>query len=254
MTPNTKIGHEYQPATEAEFLVAYKKQKFPKPSVTVDLTIFTVVDGLLQVLLILRDGHPFKDCWALPGGYLNVEEDETDPSNQGEDLEEAAHRELEEETSLPQHSCHLEQLCTFGKSGRDPRGRVITVAYMALVRSSLAPLIKPKDDAKDARWFTLDEIKALGVPLAFDHDTILDTAIKRLRGKIDYSPVAFDLVPETFTVGELRLVYEAVKGETYDPNNFHRRFKRMQTDGIIVPTKGKRATLTRTAAVYRFKR
>jgi 8-oxo-dGTP diphosphatase len=249
-----KLGHEFQPATEADFLVAYKKQVYPKPSVTVDMYIFTVLDGVLRVLLIERDGHPFKGHWVAPGGFLDVEEDPNDPSVQGEDLEEAAHRELEEETSLPRYSCYMEQLYTFGKAGRDPRTRVVSVAHLALVRSSLAPLVKPKSDAKDARWFSLEEIKAMDKPLGFDHALGLDMAIKRLRGKIDYAPIAFDLVPETFTVGDLRLVYEAVKGETYDPNNFHRRFKRMITDGVIVKAPGKRASSTRTAAVYRFVR
>ena len=244
-------GAEHQ--TEAEFLATYKVTDYPRPSVTVDLVIFTVVDSDLKVLLILRDGHPFRGCWALPGGFVDVGDSFKD---QGEDLEAAAHRELEEETHLPRGSCFLEQLYTFGRSGRDPRTRVISVAYYALVRPTLAPMVSAGDDAADARWFSVEhEVAGQDpMPLAFDHAEVLRTAVERIRGKMDYAPITHHLVPETFTVGELRAVYEAIKGTTYDPKNFHRRFRRMIEDGVILPAVGKRVTGARPAKVYQFRK
>ena len=260
--------------TEEEFLDAYVAKDYPKPSVTVDLVIFTVIDSDLKVLLIKRGGHPYRGCWALPGGFVNAGDGLRD---QGEDLDTAAHRELEEETHLPKGSCYLEQLYTFGRAYRDPRTRVIDVAYFALVRPTLAPLVTAGDDAADARWFSVTELwdgggldttgdvvkplgetKVLGslynATLAFDHREILTKAVERIRGRIDYSPIAFDLVPESFTVGELQSVHEAVKGRTYDPQNFHRRFRRMLTDGVIQIAPGHRVTGGRRAAVYTFQR
>jgi 8-oxo-dGTP diphosphatase len=261
-----KVGHEASEMTEAEFLKAYRKEEYPKPSVAVDLIIFTVLDTDLKVLLIRRKGHPFKGCWAFPGGFVHVGDGYED---QGESLDETAHRELAEETGLPKGSCFLEQLYTFGKPGRDPRTRVISVSYYALVPSDLMPLIKAGDDAAEAQWFSVGDLQRDGVyetstgerflvkgsnvpELAFDHATILSTAVERIRGKIDYAPLAFALVPATFTVPELRAVYEAVKGETYDPRNFNRRFRRMLSDGVILPAPGKRPTASRPAAVYSF--
>lgn len=259
---STKLGHhDAATMTEAEFLANYKARDYPRPSVTVDLAIFTIIDSILHVLLITRGGHPYRLCKAAPGGFLNVvtPEDERGPdydpkTDQGEDLEACAHRELEEETKLPKGSCYLEQLYTFGKAGRDPRTRVISVAYVALVRPTLAALVVAGDDALDARWYPVQEILDSRGVLAFDHDEILDMAVKRIRGKIDYAPIAFDLVPETFTATELRVVYEAVKGKAYDAKNFYRRFRRMQADGIIVPAPGKRPSGTKHSAVYRFVR
>jgi len=237
--------------TEAEFLAAYTAKDYPKPSVTVDLAIFTVIDTDLKVLLIKRGGHPYRGCWAFPGGFVDVGDG---LKQQGEDLEEAAHRELQEETGLPHGSCYIEQLYTFGKAGRDPRTRVISVAYFALVRPTLAPLVTAGDDADEAKWQSVQEVLESRAALAFDHDQILDTAIKRLRGRIDYSPIAFDLVPETFTVAELRSVYEAIKGAAYDPKTFHRKFRRMLEDGILETAPGKRGGVGRPSAVYRFRR
>ena len=248
----SKLGHDSGIKDEAVFLKAYKKELYKKPSVTTDIVIFTVLDADLKVLLIKRGGHPFKDCWAIPGGFLDVNDEDED---QGEDLEACAYRELLEETSLDMndHGIHLEQLYTFGDAGRDPRTRVITVAYFALVPPHLAPFVRPKDDARDAQWVSVgSEIDWDN--LAFDHKKILRMAVDRVRGKVDYSPVAFSLLPETFTVKELRAVHEAVKGVTYDSGNFRRRFKRMQTDGVIEEAPGKRHTERRPAKVYRFVR
>ena len=234
-------------ASESAFLASYRKNTYPKPSVTVDLLIFTVFDSDLKVLLIERDGHPFQGHWALPGGFVDVGDGY---ENQGESIEDAAARELKEETNLPDGASWLEQLYTFGDPGRDPRMRVISVAFMALIRPDFARLVTAGDDARDARWFSVQH--ELPEALAFDHDHILDVGLKRIRGKIDYSPVAFRLVPPTFTIAELRGVHEAVKGTTYDPGNFRRRFRRMQTDGIIELALGKRQTSRRPAKVYRF--
>lgn len=225
----------------------YQASDYPRPSLTVDIVVLTVTDTDLKVLLIKRGAPPFANRWALPGGFVQVKEGR----DQGEDLETAAHRELAEETGLPRGEIFLEQLYTFGKAGRDPRTRVITVSYYALVPPHLVPQIRAGSDASEANWFSITaELPQL--TLAFDHQDILDLAVKRVRGKIDYAPLAFQLVPPTFTIGELRAVYEAIKGANYDPGNFRRRFMRMKTDGIIKQAPGKRATSSKPAKVYRF--
>lgn len=226
--------------------MAYDASVFPRPSVSVDIVVFTVIDADLKVLLIRRGAPPFEGTWALPGGFVRV----SDGADQGESLDEAAHRELSEETGLPQGSAFLEQLYTFGEPGRDPRTRVITVAYYALVRADLVALVRAGTDAAEARWFSVASERPQS--LAFDHDRILDVALERIRGKIEYTPIGFELVPPTFTVAELRSVHEAIKGTTYDPGNFRRRFVRMQTDGVIEQAPGKRHTGTKPARVYRF--
>ena len=232
---------------EQQFLDAYDSSRWPRPSVTVDLCVFTVRDTLLHVLLVRRKEHPFKGRLALPGGFVRVGPDRRD---QGEDLEAAAVRELAEETGLPPGTCYLEQLYTFGAAGRDPRTRVVSVAYYALLRPDLAPMVKAGTDAAAAGFLPVDRVPEL----AFDHAAILAKALERLRAKIDYAPIAFDLVPQTFTIAELRAVYEACKGAAYDAGNFRRRFKRMLEDGLIEEAPGKRASATKPLAVYRFTR
>lgn len=172
--------------------------------------------------------------------------------DQGEDLDSAAVRELEEETGLVKPQVYLEQLYTFGQAGRDPRTRVITVAYYALVRPDLAPLVRAGGDAADVDWFDVTELAAM--PLAFDHPAIIAKALERIRGKLDYSDLAFSLVPQTFTIPELRSVHQIVTGAPQDPGNFRRRFNRMQEDGLIVKAPGKRITASKPATVYRFLR
>jgi 8-oxo-dGTP diphosphatase len=250
---------------EKTFLQDYRKEQYPRPSVTVDLAMFTVVDTDLKVLLIKRAGHPYQGCWALPGGFLDVGDAF---ENQGEDLDDAAFRELGEETGLDrnvllQNRVHLEQLYTFGDANRDPRTRVVTVAYFALVPPQLVPLVRAGSDAAEARWFSVrSEIEpsiaqwydGVDGDLAFDHAKILRVAIERVRGKFDYTPIAFSLVPLTFTVAEMRAVYEAVKGATFDLGNFRRRFNRMVADGLIEEAPGKRVSRSGPAAkVYRFR-
>ncbi|MEZ4317680.1 MAG: NUDIX domain-containing protein [Myxococcota bacterium] len=218
---------------------------YPKPSVTVDLVVCTVIDADLKVLLIRRAEPPFQGAWALPGGFVRVGDALDD---QGESLEEAARRELAEETGLQLSRAWLEQVGAFGAPYRDPRMRIISVAFTALVRSTIAPLIGAGSDADDARWYSLSELPTL----AFDHDAILRAAHDHLRLRLENSAIAFELVPETFTVAELRGVYQAILGADLDPGNFRRRFRRMQTDGVIEDAPGQRLTLTKPARVYRF--
>ena len=233
--------------TEAEYLAAYEPGDFPRPSVTVDLVIFTVLDRDLKVLLIRRKEHPFKGALALPGGFLRV----SDGPDQGEDLEAAAHRELAEETGLPLGSVWLNQLGTFGAPGRDPRMRVITVAWFALVRPDLAPLVEAGSDAADAGWFSLTELA--GESLAFDHRAILDAAVARLERDIEHTDIGYELVKRRFTITELRNVNEVILGRKLDPGNFRRSFQRLIEDGVVVETPGERYTGRRPAKVYRFK-
>lgn len=224
----------------------YSPDAFARPSVTVDLVVFTVVDTDLKVLLVQRGVEPYAGRWALPGGFVRVGDAVRD---RGESVDAAAHRELDEETGLT--GVFLEQLYTFGAPGRDPRMRVISVAYYALVGPVRAATVRAGDDAAAVRWVSIAE----ELPeLAFDHGHILATAVERIRGKLDYAPLAFELVPETFTAGELRAVYAAVKGETYSSRTFARRFQRMVADGVVKEAPGRRLTGGRPARVYRFSR
>jgi 8-oxo-dGTP diphosphatase len=236
---------------EERFLAEYEPRDFPRPALTVDLVIFTVVDADLKVLLIQRAGHPFKGCWALPGGFVNVGDGHRD---QGEDLEFAAHRELAEETGLPHGCCYLEQLHTFGRAGRDPRMRVVTVAWYALVRPSLAAVVVAGDDAAAVKWFSLGS-ETPNISLAFDHPEILSRGLERLQTQLTRTDLAFELVPESFTVGELQSVYEAILAKEADTRNFRRKFNRMVDDGLIARAPGKRHLgKARPAAVWRFVR
>jgi 8-oxo-dGTP diphosphatase len=238
---------------EERFLDAYRPGGFARPSVTVDLAILTVQDRDLKVLLVKRSEHPFKDRWALPGGFVRVSDDRDD---QGEDLDDAALRELEEETGLSQATCgrfFLEQVKTFGKPGRDPRMRVISVAYYALVRPTLVPLIRAGGDVSHTRWFSVSDLPQQ-VTLAFDHAEILAATLDRARADLDRSSIAFELVPEAFTIQELRGVYETIGGAPLDPGNFRKKFLRMVEDELIEGARGKRATASKPASVYRFVR
>ncbi len=146
----------------------------------------------------------------------------------------------------------LEQLYTFGKSNRDPRMRVITVAYYALVRPDLAPLVKAGGDVSEADWFEVSGLKKM--ELAFDHREIASLAIERVRAKLEYGSIAFELVPLTFTIPELRNVFSIVTGKEMDPGNFRRRFNRMLEENVLEKAPGKRITVSKPATVYRFKR
>jgi 8-oxo-dGTP diphosphatase len=179
--------------------------------VTVDLVVLTVRDDELAVLLVRRGIAPFRGRLALPGGFVLDRED----------LEAAAVRELEEETGIRGLSGHLEQLATFGKPGRDPRGRVVTVSYLALVPDP-GP-ITAGSDAASAAWHTVRELDPDDRRLAFDHAQILAVGLERARAKLEYSTLATSFCPAEFTIQELRRVYEAVWGVGLDPRNFHRK-------------------------------
>ena len=216
--------------------------EFPRPAVTVDTVVFTIRNQDLKVLLIRRSHDPEAGCWALPGGFVDVRDD----GDQGESIDQAARRELAEEAGLRGSSVFLEQLYTFGLPGRDPRGRTITVAYYALVHADVP--LRSGSDATAAEWFSLSELPGL----AFDHREIVEFAVARIRGKIDYEPrIANSLVPHEFTQAELRQVHEVVKGIRYDKSNFSKRFKRMLEDGKLIAAPGKRATDGRPAKLFR---
>ena len=206
--------------------------EYARPALTVDCVVFGFDEGELKVLLIQRGLQPFKGRWALPGGFVRVTET----------VDDAARRELAEETGLK--NVFLEQLYTFGAVYRDPRERVVSVAYYALV-----PLgdfkTKAASDAAAARWFALSSVPQL----AFDHREILDTAIARLRGKVRYEPIGFELLPEKFTLTELQHLYEAVLGTALDKRNF--RKKVLGFDFLVsVPEQARGAH--RPAQLYRF--
>jgi len=186
-----------------------------------DLVILTVRDGGLQVLLIRRGIAPYRGRWALPGGFVRPDED----------LEATARRELAEETGLSSDRIHLEQIATYGAPRRDPRGRVVSVAYLALVPDLPAPVAGT--DAESASWVAATDLLADPARLAFDHHQILTDAVERARAKLEYSPLAAAFCPAEFTISELRTIYEAVWGISLDPRNFHRKVTK--TPGFVDP-------------------
>jgi len=207
---------------------------YPRPALTVDIVIFTLRDNCLQALLIKRGSEPYKDMWALPGGFVRM--DET--------LEEAACREMQEETGLKQ--AYLEQLYTYGNPQRDPRGRVVTVAYFALIQADVDIRREGGTDVSQAGWFPIGYLP----PLAFDHAEILTYAIRRLRYKLEYSAVGFQLLPDQFTLSELQFTYEIILGEKLDKRNFRRRILEA---GVIEPTSDVRSGEGRPARLYRYR-
>lgn len=176
---------------------------YPRPAVSADCLVLGWGSGALQLLLIQRGNDPFKGCWALPGGFLDMDEN----------LDVAAKRELTEETGLANVS--VEQLYTFGDVGRDPRARVITVAYLAMVRMS-DHRAKAADDAVDARWFPLRQLPEL----AFDHDQIVETLLRTLRLRIRCQPFGAGLLADSFSMSELQALYENVLGTAIDAEWF----------------------------------
>jgi len=197
----------------------YNHSKYERPSVTVDIIICSIIDDTLKVLLIKRKHPPYRGRWAIPGGFVQIENKET--------LEETAHRELLEETNLK--GLFIEQLKTYGDPDRDPRMRVITVAYYALVpyysKMKIKRLICAGDDAAEAEWFSLRHPLLRQDEVAFDHATILRDVLERIQGKATYSPILFNLVPKKFTWAELMRVYELVIGREFLAPNFRRWIK-----------------------------
>jgi 8-oxo-dGTP diphosphatase len=179
--------------------------EYPHPAVTTDIIVFTVRENSLKVLLIKRGAEPYLGSWALPGGFIKMDEDTC----------ECAMRELEEETGLK--DVYLEQLYTFSDVNRDPRERIISVAYFTLIPSE-ALYLKPDTDADEAEWFDMDDLPEL----AFDHQKILDMAVKRLSAKMTYSTIGLQFMPEKFTLSRLQRVYEATANKPLDKRNFRK--------------------------------
>ncbi len=202
-----------------------------KMQVTVDIVIFTIQEGVLKVLLIKRRIPPFLGQTAIPGGFVLKDED----------LDQAALRELKEETGVS--DVYLEQLYSFGKPDRDPRGRVVTVAYFALISPDRK--LTAGSDAAAAAWYSIDHLP----PLAFDHATILNYALERLRNKLEYTTVGFQLLPDKFTLTELQEVYEAILGKKLDKRNFRRKMSVLK---ILKPLSEHRRGGQRPAQLYRF--
>jgi 8-oxo-dGTP diphosphatase len=209
--------------------------RYPRPALTVDCVVFGLHEARLEVLLIERDRPPFEAHWALPGGFVH----------EHEPLDTAARRELEEETDVRVR--YLEQLYTFGDPGRDPRGHVVTVAYFALVNRAEHPPTAATD-ARRAAWFPADTPP----PLAFDHPEILRVARERLRAKLRYRPIGFDLLPEKFTLGALQRLYETVLGAPLDKRNFRKKLRALD---LLVPLDERQRDVPhRAAQLYRFDR
>ena len=204
---------------------------YPRPAVTTDCVIFGYDGKELKVLLIERGIEPFKGCWAFPGGFLNMDEDALA----------GARRELKEETGL--EDAFIEQFHAFSEPGRDPRGRVITIAHYALVKIQE---VEGGDDAAQARWFPIGEVP----PLAFDHDRILRMAMSRLKEKIHFEPVGFELLPDVFTMPQLQNLYEAILEVHFDRRNFASKMLKL---GILEDTGARPAgASSRIPVSYRF--
>lgn len=243
---------------EREFIRQYRADAYERPSVTADIVVFTLdEEDALNILLIQRKGFPFKDHWAIPGGFLDVNR---------ESIDDTARRELMEETGLTLDQSCLRQLYTFGQPDRDPRTHVISVAYTALIpKSQLA--IRAGDDAKDARLFRirydiggmLFESGSLVIgeaQLAFDHAKIIRTAITRIRGRIDYEPDAFWLLRNRseFTIYELKRIYESIKNTDLDTANFRKSFIRnyVNTGRVVDLQRKRRETGKKPTELYAY--
>lgn len=205
----------------------------PRPSVAVDCVVFGFDEGDLKVMLVKRGVEPFAGKWALPGGFVGM----------AESLDEAAMRELAEETGL--RDVYLEQLYTFGEVNRDPRGRVISVAYYALVALA-GRAIKADTDAAQAAWFAIHDVPRL----AFDHERILEAAVQRLRGKVRYMPIGFELLPPRFTLTQLQHLYEVILDRDFDKRNFR---KKVLALGVVEDTGEIQQDVShRAARLFRF--
>jgi 8-oxo-dGTP diphosphatase len=220
--------------TEARFLERYAKSergRFPRSEHTVDIALFTIRSGELSVLLVRRGEHPDKGKWALPGGFLRLGGGDF---GEGEDLEEAAYRELKEETGLEASPGYLEQLKTYGSPRRDPRGRVFSTAYVGMMPDLPTP--HGGGDASDSHFFAVTDLDGADCPaLAFDHKEIVNDALERVRGKIEYEGrLAVSFLTQPFTVPELRRVYEAVWGSPIHRADFRRKV--LSVEGFLLPT------------------
>jgi ADP-ribose pyrophosphatase YjhB (NUDIX family) len=225
--------------TEEDFLRDYNPNDFARPSTSVDTVIFTVMEGDLHVLLVKRAEYPFKDFWALVGGFIDLEEDEN--------IETTAKRKLEEKTGVK--TPYLEQFGTIGNKIRDPRGWSVTTIYFALIPSHNIQL-KAGKAASDIRWSKVKNGK-VKEKLAFDHAKILEECTERLRSKVLYTSLPVHLMPEDFTLGELQKVYETIIGKKIDHKSFRRRI--MSAD-ILEETAEMRHESGRPAQLYKLKK
>ena len=208
---------------------------YPRPALTVDAVVFGFDDEDLKILLIQRDIEPFEGRWALPGGFVRMEET----------LEAAVERELAEETGL--RRVFLEQLYTFGSLDRDPRGRVVSVAFYGLVKLS-DHKVQSATDARNAAWFPVGETPKL----AFDHQQIVDAAQERLRGKVRYQPIGFELLPEKFALRQLQHLYEVILDRPLDKRNFRKKIQKLD---ILQPLDEiEKDVAHRAAQLFRFDR
>ena len=214
-----------------------------RPVVAVELVILTVIGGELNVLLDRRTEHPFKGTWSLPAGILRVDKGK----RQGESIDDCAHRTLHARTGVSHTDCFIEQLHTFGRAGRDPRTRIISIAWMV----GIAPEHAAAINDTDSKWCSVSE----DVPwmrLGFDHAEIIAKAEERVHQREDNSGIAFALAPNPFTVSELRTAFEALSGRSQDARNFRRRFQRMVDDKVVQQAPGTRHMgKSRPAQVWR---
>lgn len=206
--------------------------KYPHPAVTTDCVVFGFDGNALNLLLIQRGIEPHKGSWALPGGFMNI----------NETAEQGALRELHEETGVK--DIYIEQLQAFTAVDRDPRERVMTIAFLAFVRQENYEVIAG-DDASQAQWFPVNDLPVL----AFDHDEIISVALERLRWKITYEPLAFRLLNNSFTMSQVQTIYEVVLGQSFDRRNFH---KKMMALGYITPTDQQTRNNGRPGTLYTF--
>ena len=206
-------------AEEREWLRSYDPSAFPPFAVTVDMVLLTVREGSFSVLLVERATHPYRGRLSLPGGFVQPDED----------LDEAAARRLERETGVRRGAAHVEQLGAFGAPERDPRMRVVSVAYLVFAPDLPAPV--PGERTRSVGWVPVSQVDRPA--LAFDHAQVLAAGVERARAKLEYTPLATAFVGASFTVADLRHVYEAVWGRPLDPRNFHRKVT--GTPGFLVP-------------------
>jgi ADP-ribose pyrophosphatase YjhB (NUDIX family) len=222
--------------TEAEFLKNYNIHEFDLPLTSVDMSIFTIEAGELKVLLVKRAQHPAIGHWALPGGFINLQADES--------IDDTARRKLMAKTGVD--TSHLEQVRTFGNAGRDPRGWSVTIAYMALISSDNIQL-QSSESTEEVVWVSLEDINQ-NYRLAFDHNEILNVCYQRLKSKVQYTSLPINLLPESFTLSELQKTFETILGCAIEKKSFRRRL--LDAD-IIDETGEMRSGSNRPAKLYR---
>lgn len=225
--------------SEREFLKDYNIHDYDVPLTSVDMVIFTVWEGELQVLLVKRGQHPAMGQWALPGGFIDLKRDKT--------LGDAAYRKLKEKTGVDTH--YLEQLESFGSAERDPRGWSVSVAYLALVNSENIKLFGDVS-SEEVRWVPVSKVRDR-YKLAFDHQQIVDRAWARLKNKVQYTSLPINLLPAEFTLTDLQKIFEIILGEAVEKKSFRRR---INDAGIIEETGGMRTGSNRPAKLFRVKK